>query len=89
MTATTPEDWALALSIALILCGTTGAVALLLIDLDPRPACRRVHQVVVDAGHTVNRATATAERLSRLIACEAAVTATALLFLLSSPEATR
>jgi hypothetical protein len=82
---TTPTDWVEALSIALMLCGSTGAVALLLIDLDPRPMVRRVHQAAVDAGHTANRATATAERLSRRAAREAALTAAALLLLLSAP----
>lgn len=55
-------------------------------DFDPRPAARRtagaLHQGAVHAGHDLNRAIATSERLASQAAREAALTAAALLALL-------
>lgn len=69
---------------------------------DPRPAARRVlasgHQAVVDAGHTINRALATGQRVGhhaaehvRRASLRAAISVAALLALLvpATPETTR
>ena len=54
-------------------------------DVDLRPAVRRttavVHQGLVHAGHDLNRATATVERLAGQAARDAALTVAALLIL--------
>lgn len=73
-----------------------------LADFDPRPALSRAvesgHQVAVHAGHDLNRAIATGQRVGhRAAACakhaprHAAISTAALLMLLTSsaPEATR
>jgi hypothetical protein len=55
-------------------------------DLDPRPTVRRVvsavHQVAVHAGHDLNRALATGQRVSAAALRDAAIWVAALLALL-------
>jgi hypothetical protein len=71
-----------------------------LCDFDPRPAVRRalpvVHERLVFAGHDVNRAIGTGQRVVKHCAKksaaaprEAAISLAAFLLLLSGPEATR
>jgi hypothetical protein len=94
VTAATPADWAAALSLGL---SAAGLIAFALsfadadvADFDPRPAVRAVHQVAVHAGHDLNRAIATSQRLAREIRHETSVAVTALFLLplLSAPTAT-
>jgi len=96
--AATPTEWAEALSIALMLSSTTAGLFSLTVDadpedFDPRPALRRttaaVHQAAVHAGHDLNRAYATSERLAKQTARDTAITTAALLMLLTASEATR
>lgn len=98
MPAATPAEWAEAVSTALVLSGATGGLFFLTVDadpsdFDPRPALRRttaaVHQAAVHAGHDLNRAYATSERLAKQTARDTAITTAALLMLLTASEATR
>lgn len=91
MSAASPAEWAEAASIALALSSATAAVFFVLVDadladFDPRPAARRAltvtHQLLVHAGHDLNRLLATVQRLATQAAPEAAVTAAAFLALL-------
>ena len=65
-----------------------------LCDFDPRPALARTRsplwQGAVHAGHDLNRAIATCERVAKAAAKDAALSVAALLaLLLPAPEATR
>ncbi|TVZ96457.1 hypothetical protein [Streptomyces sp. BK340] len=90
MTAATPSEWAAFLSLGIS--GWAFCASLLYLlhdadvaDFDPRPAVRAVHQVAVHVGHDLNRVIATSQRLTRQARRDAAVTAAALLLLLSAP----
>ncbi|MFC8424006.1 hypothetical protein ACFUN7_24530 [Streptomyces sp. NPDC057236] len=99
MTAATPTEWAEALSVALMLSGTTAGLFHLTVDadpvdFDPRPAVHRALDsgrldpaliAVTTARHTTREVAGRARSLPR----DTALTATALLMLLSAPEATR
>jgi hypothetical protein len=97
--AATPAEWAEALSLALMLCGTAGGLFFLTVDadpadFDPRPAVRRAVEsgrldpaliAVVNARHTAHDTGARVRAVGR----NTAVTAAALCMLLTLPEATR
>lgn len=53
-------------------------------DFDPRPAARQIHQGAVHAGHDVNRALATGQRVARASLRDAALSVAALLMLLTA-----
>lgn len=98
MPAATATEWAEAVSIALMLSGTAGGLFFLtvdadLADFDPRPVARRtaaaIHQGAVHAGHDLNRAYATGQRVARQTARDTAITTAALCMLLTSQEAAR
>lgn len=87
-----PAEWAEMVSLAFGIWGTCSVFYFLLVDADradfnPRPALETgrlapAWQVAVHAGHDLNRAVATAERLATQATREAALTAAALLALL-------
>lgn len=88
MPAATPADWAEAVSVALMLSGTAGGLFLLTVDadpadFDPRPAIRRA----IESGRYDPALIAVVN--ARHAARDAAITAAALLMLLTSTEATR
>lgn len=83
----TPAEWAAAGSLGLSAISLI-ALALAFADadaayFDPRPAVRKVHQATVHAGHDVNRALATGQRVSAAVLRDAAISLAALLMLLS------
>jgi hypothetical protein len=96
---TTPAEWAEAISTALMLSGTASALFFLTVDadpadFDPRPAVRRTVEsgridpaliAVVNTRHTTHETVMRARSVSR----NTAITAAALLMLLTAPEATR
>lgn len=94
-----PAEWAQMGCLGLGVYGAFSVVYFLLVDadgtdLDPRPVARRAlvvaHQAAVDAGHDLNRAVATSQRVSRDALRDAALTVAALLALLTiTPEHTR
>lgn len=87
----TAAEWAAFLSLGFGGWGTYSVFYFLLVesqsarDFDPRPAVRRiagvVHQGAVHAGHDLNRAIATSQRLTAHALREAALTVAALLIL--------
>lgn len=99
MPAATPAEWGEALSIALILTGGAGGLFFLTVDadptdFDPRPALRRTVEsgrldpaliTVVNARHTAHDTAARVRSVGR----NTAVSAAALLMLLTASEATR
>ena len=99
MNAATPAEWGEALSTALILTGSTGGHNYLTVDadpsdFDPRPALRRTVEsgrldpvliTVVNARHTAHDTAARVRSAGR----NTAVSAAALLMLLTASEATR
>ena len=98
MPAATPAEWAEAVSVALMLSGTTTGLFHLTVDadpgdFDPRPAVRRAIEsgrfdpaliAIVNARHTTREAAGRARALPR----DTAITGAALLMLLT-PEASR
>ena len=102
MSATSPAEWASAGSAGLCAVSLI-ALAMAFVDadaayFDPRPTVRRsaesgrllpVWQAAVHAGHDVNFAIGTSQLAARRFLRDAAITAAALLMLLTASEATR
>ncbi len=88
MPATSPAEWGEAVSVALMLSGTTAGLFHLTVDadpadFDPRPAIHRA----IESGRLDPALIAVVN--ARHAARDAAITAAALLMLLTSKEATR
>jgi hypothetical protein len=98
VSAATPAEWAAFLSLGVSVHAALSVPYFVLVDadladFDPRPALARTRsplwQGAVDAGHDVNRMTATGQRVSAAALRDAAISLAALLLLLSGPEVTR